>query len=349
MATKARSKVTPTASEVPGVIGVSGVDMDDLDSLLQTLDTAEKAPTQAVEEVPTAPSTPVEEDAVPTKAKAKAQVAPKMTVETDDMGLTSGLSETVPALDPFFNSIEPIASKPPYLNMVVYGRTGTGKTTFAGQGEHTLVLEIEPAGTFSVASNPGITLKGKKKVIKSWADIEDTYWWLKKHPKAFTAIVFDTVTRMVELCTKSVLVDKETEGFTLTTKDIWKVTLPQRGEVAQRMIFWMEAFRDLPMHKIWLAQETVGSGEEAGVGDYSIFPDMQRKPRSYLLGDATVVGRMEIRMAQNTDGTETPKYCMVVGADTTVYTKDRTNALGKGMVNPTLDKILNKVYGTKGE
>jgi hypothetical protein len=153
---------------------------------------------------------------------------------------------------------------------------------------------------------------------------------------------------MVEMCTKSVIVDKETEDFTLLGKDVWKVTLPQRGDVAQRMIFWMEAFRDLPMHKVWLAQETTGSGEEAGVGDYSTYPDMQKKPRSFLLGDATIVGRMEIRMAVDS-GVELPKYCLVVGGDASVYTKDRTNALGKGIVNPTVEKILAKVYGKKGE
>lgn len=355
MATK--SKVTPTASPVPGTIGVSGVDMDDLDSLLASLDTAPApeqvpAPLPVLMEVPGtfASATAVQDDIFNTtpKTKAKSKVAPTMSVGTDDMGFTSVSASLAPVSDPFLDSIEDIKDKPTWLNIVVYGRTGTGKSTFAGQGEKTLVLETEPDGTFSVASSGSITLKGKKKRIRSWSDIEATYWWLKKNPGVFDTVVFDTVSRMVEVCTKSVLIDKETDDFTLTNKDVWKVSLAQRGDVAQRMIFWMEAFRELPIHKVWLAQETTGSGEEAGVGDYSTYPDMQKKPRSFLLGDATIVGRMEIRMKTQTDGSELPVYCLVVGADSTVYTKDRTNALGKGMVNPTVAKILTKVYGTKG-
>jgi len=346
----AKSNLTPNATAVPGTIGVSGVDMDDLDSLLASLEVPQPVQPAPVAVVEAVAELNVLDDAMPTQAKkkSKTQVAPVMEVTKDANGFVtmSASLQPVATVDPFLSSIEEIANKPEFLNIVVYGRTGTGKSTFAGQGDKTLVLELEPDGTFSVASSQ-IKLKGKKKRIRSWADMEETYWWIKKHPGVFNAVVFDTVSRMVEVCTKSVLIDKETADFTLT-KDVWKVSLAQRGDVAQRMIFWMEAYRDLPLHKIWLAQETTGSGEEAGVGDYSTYPDMQRKPRAFLLGDATIVGRMEIRMAPNTDGTESPKYCLVVGADANVYTKDRTNALGKGMVNPTLEKILTKVYGTKG-
>lgn len=339
MATKSSKPAVTMPGSVTGPV-------DDLDALLASL-TPHEAPT-------TPPSEPEPVAAVPPVVVPEDKedlFIPQPTTKKPPAVISHATPpEVVPAasmsVDPFFDSLIAMDELPEYLNLVVYGRTGTGKTTFGAQGDKTLVLEIEPHGTFSVASRGLAT--GKRKVIRSWSDIEETYWWLKKHPGVFDCVTFDTATRMMELCTKSVLVDKETDDFTITNKDVWKVTLAQRGDAAQRMIFWMEAFRSLPMHKIWLLQETAGSGEEAGVGDFDVFPDIQKKPRSYLLGDATIVGRMEIRMQSETDGSETPRYCLVVGANTRIYTKDRTNALGQGMVNPTLAKIVKKVYSKKG-
>lgn len=245
--------------------------------------------------------------------------------------------------------ITDITDIPEYLTVVGYGRTGTGKTTFGASADNTLLLEVEPEGTFSVATSKGERYKAKKFPVNTWGDFEKIYFYLKANVHKYDVLAIDTLTRLLELCVKNIVLgETRAEDTELMDKDVFKVSLPQRGDIAQKMIFWLDAIRKLPIHKVWLCQEANNTNDDSITHD--IYPDLQRKIRNYVLADATIVGRFDVVMKETLTekGTiKTPQFRFIVKPDDTVYTKDRTNALGNGLANPTMTKLLSLVYKKK--
>lgn len=242
--------------------------------------------------------------------------------------------------DPMDALIMDVGDVPKYMTIVAYGKNGTGKTTFGASGDRTLVLEIEKDGTFSVRARGS---KAKKFKVKTWDDFEKIYWYLKTHAENFDILSIDTLTRLSELCLRSVVLSKKAEGADLLDKDTQMVTLPQYGTISRRMIFWLNAFNELPMHKMWLVQEGKGDENE----DTEVYPDLQRKIRNYVCADATIIGRTVIRMKQTVvDGrpVDVPQYCFITKPSDKYLAKDRTNVLGNGLVNPKIDELIKKVY-----
>lgn len=246
--------------------------------------------------------------------------------------------------DPFESRIQDVGTLPQYTTWVVYGKNGTGKTTFGASGEGTLVAEIEKDGTFSVKNMTG---KAKRVAIKSWKDLEELYWYLQRNPDKYKILVLDTLTRLLEYCVRDIVVGEKAANIELMDKDIVRVTLQQRGDIAQKMIFWLSAFNNLPLHKVWLCQEASGS-EDADVKDVDTYPDLSRKIRTYVCSDATVIGRMMVKLLDGVDEkgqpVQLPSFRLMVAPSDKWLSKDRTQMLGKGIVNPKIDELLEKIY-----
>jgi hypothetical protein len=241
--------------------------------------------------------------------------------------------------DPIEAKISDVGDIPKYMTIVVYGKNGTGKTTFGASGDRTLVLEVEKDGTFSVRDRGS---KAKKFPIRTWKDFEDIYWYLKRNPDKFDIVCIDTLTRLNELCVRDVVLGDKASDAELMDNDVIRVSLQQRGDISQKMIFWLNAYANLPLHKVWICQEASGENES-----YDVYPDLQRKIRNYVCADATIIGRMIIRMKQQVvDGVvkEVPQYVLMVKPSEQYLSKDRTNVIGAGMVNPKIDKLISAVY-----
>lgn len=135
---------------------------------------------------------------------------------------------------------------------VIYGRSGTGKTTLAATWpKPILFLDINDQGTDSISD----IKKCDVLEIETWEDFEEIYWWLSKNPEEYKTVVIDTVTGLQDLAIKRVLSKKK--------KDVSKAgdwgTMTQRewGDVGQAMKHWLVNFRDLPLEVVFLAQDRV--------------------------------------------------------------------------------------------
>jgi len=314
----------------------------------------EEAPEPLIEE-PSPEPPPVETPKRTRRTKAEIEAAKLAAAKTkitfaeddglimDDLDSCSDMPDLV-SVDPFEALIEDVGTAPEWVTIVAYGKNGTGKTTFGASGDQTLVAEVEKDGTFSVRDRGS---KAKRTKIKSWQDFENLYWYIRRNPYKYKILCIDTLTRLRELCLRSVVLNKKEIDAELKDKDIVRVTLPQHGDIGQRMIFWLNAFAELPLHKMWICQEASGS-EDKDVANVDAYPDLPRKVRTYVCSDATIIARMEKRFKTEVDKTGkeivTVKYCMLVKPSESYLSKDRTNVLGTGLVNPKIDKLIEKVY-----
>lgn len=244
--------------------------------------------------------------------------------------------------NPFEDLIEDVGKTPKHMTWVVYGKNGTGKTTFGASGEGTLVAEIEKDGTFSVRDKSD----AKKFSVRTWKDFEKLYWYLKDNCSKYKVIVLDTLTRLQELAIREIVLGNKASNADLMDDDVVKITLQQRGHIAQKMVYWLNAYNNLPVHRVWLCQEA-GNSEDLDVKDYEAYPDLTRKIRIYVCSDATVIARTMVKTKEIVDGgvlRKEPVYVLSTSAVEGYLIKDRTNVLGKGAINPKINELIDKVY-----
>lgn len=234
-----------------------------------------------------------------------------------------------------------------WLTLAYYGKNGTGKTHLGATTEGALILPIEE-GTLTVRKM-GDSGKVKKLPVLEWQMIEDVYWMLKggkatkdgiviktrKGDFTVKVVVFDTLTRLIQVCLRSVVLGA---AATDPTKDVVSPTLRDWGIMSQKMMYWLMMYEELPVHKVWMLQET--SQGEAEDDEFSIFPDMNKALRNFVMAEADVIGRTCIIKH---DGEM--KHAVKFGANNRFVTKDRTGDLGKTWVNPRLDKMLARALG----
>ena len=276
----------------------------------------------------------VEEDAKPTKKKA---VSAEPTIS---MAPTKGTLSTLEGL------ITEIDDSVEYLTWLIYGKNGTGKTTILSTVEGMLILAAED-GTLSIRDKA----KGKAMKIKidTWEKVEGVYWMLKSGKRKDGGIAIntksgefivkslgiDTVTKMIEVCMRNVILgEKETDA----DKDVLKKTLRNWGDTTEKMKYWLQQFKELPIQKVWLFQESANA-EDLDSDEYTIFPASSKSIRLYAMAEADVIARTYI--VKQDKGIQ---FRLSALPNPLYITKDRTNTLTGAIPNPDLSKLYKLVF-----
>src|SRR5262245_50577153 len=88
------------------------------------------------------------------------------------------------------NQIVPISKYKVKLNVVLYGRAGSGKTTLACSFPRPiLLLDVKDRGTDSVKDFADKDLHVLP--VKSVEDLENAYWYLRKTSHSYKTVVID--------------------------------------------------------------------------------------------------------------------------------------------------------------
>lgn len=248
---------------------------------------------------------------------------------------------------------------------VLYGRSGTGKTTLAASWpKPILYLDIRDEGTDSIRDVENI----KVKEITSVEDIEEVRdWLLRGNHKKFKTLVIDTMSQLQEIYVEEQAANpkkklrgsegKRAGDFGTLTKQDW-------GQVASAMKSLIIDLRDLPMEVVFIAQDrTFNFGDETDEGDENalapeVGPRLMPSVASVLnaavgnIGNTFIRIRYETRKDKDTGKKLKPKkvteYCLRVGASSTYVTKIRKP---KGVtapdfiVDPDYEDILDIIEG----
>ena len=222
---------------------------------------------------------PKKEKAKPARRAAK----PAPVVEEDDEELDTDMDVPTPSVDfGIFGDIEDVETGLENPTLLVYGKNGTGKTTFLGTDEGVLIL---------VTDHGALSLRGKttgkrtkKMLVDSFEKIEKLYLALKKAkphssgqglvvqlpdgPFHVRYIAWDTVTKLAQVCLRDGVLGAMKDDL---TKDVLKKTIKDWGEMSERMKHWLTLYKELPVRNVWLCQEQSNS-EEVEADEYTIMP-----------------------------------------------------------------------------
>lgn len=225
----------------------------------------------------------------------------------------------------------PFSESEPWVNILVYGQNGKGKTRFGASGPDVILLDINERGTQSVRE-----IDGRVYHARRWERITWFYWFLKFGRHRYRTVVIDNLSTMQNLCMRQVLRDAEIRD---PNKDPKMAEMRHWGKVKELMGPMILDFRNLDMHVVFLAQEKF----EDRTGQH--VPDMSPGPRGIALGSVGIIGRLykrEFRVVNRRTRREmkTWKTLMLVAPHDDFVTKDRTYRLGNIVVEPTMPKII---------
>ncbi len=227
----------------------------------------------------------------------------------------------------FPSEVLDIQDEDEYVNLLIYGDSGVGKTVLAGSDDDVLFIAPEDNGTLS-AKRFGSTAKKWK--IHGWDDIVAAYNWLYElDPIPFNWIVLDSLTEMQDMCMRKIL----EEGMEMNpSRDPDTPQLQDWIPYQNRFMRLVKSFNSLPVNTLYTALQMEEETEE---GDTIVLPMMQGKGTQYakkVASTMTSFGRISVqRKRTGKDEDDHPIYeeyrIIQWKASKSVMAKDRTRCL----------------------
>jgi len=232
--------------------------------------------------------------------------------------------------------ISAVKSLPKVLSALIYGRSGTGKTTIGSTfPAPILFIDIREKGTDSISNVEGVDVVS----IEKWSELEEVYWFLKG--SKYKSVILDQVSSMQDLAMEHAM---EEEGKDVMSQRLWGIT-------GGLMKTWLLNYRDLTDAGInvgFIAHDRATKGEGADEDetlDPSIGPRLMPSVAGLLNGSVKVIGNTFVREVFSMDDakTRTIEYCMRL-APHPYYTTKMRNPLGTSIpefiVDPSYDKLM---------
>lgn len=278
----------------------------------------------------------------------------------------------------------PTISKPEkvgYINMLVYGDPGAGKTVFAGSSDdcketgRTLFLDAEAGKTSLYEFYPDIDVVP----IKDIEDFQEVYDFLQTHIK-LRAIYEGRVNRddiskedaykkLSKLEKKVFGIDRKEprlyntvamDTFTemqkyvmadiqgidiakleLIDKEIEMPTLQDWGRNSETIRTIARSFRNLNMHTIWTCHAQDSKDEKTGVNHK--LPDLPGKLARQIMGFVDIVGYLYTTEGNDEDDSDDFKNILLTRPKGKYSAKDRFDKLGSYIEMPTMKKIFDLI------
>lgn len=233
--------------------------------------------------------------------------------------------------------IVPVSEVSDYLTMCVYGRNGSGKTTFIGSSDlKTLIIDCNEKGTLSVRRRPNVF----RFKLTSWEQTDWIYWFLRSKSNDYQVIGIDTITGLAVICMKWILKEEADRDF---NRDPLMPDKRHWGKLGIMIKEFITRFTNLEAHVIFTAQEKTSAtdDEEEGGTTIETHPELSPSPRSTLLGAVDIIGRIYTREVE-VEGKKKIERRMLVGPHPRYVAKDRTGALGLVQRRPTLASFIEK-------
>lgn len=247
-----------------------------------------------------------------------------------------------------------------YLNVLLFGREGSGKTTAAvslanlGYG-NVLVVNAEGGLKKNTLKRHGIETSR----IQVWppsgtpishSGLDEVYRQIKadlaRDPKSWAGVVFDSATEVVQALVDFVANDRinkaERKGVNIDQIDQFFTDRSDYGTMSKMFRDILRKFRDLPCHFIVTALERRDVDEDTGKVQYG--PAVTPGVQTDLLGYVDLV-----LACSAADDAEGKPFRALTRSSGKYRGKDRLGILPKVLVNPTIGRILDYENGTLTE
>ncbi len=203
------------------------------------------------------------------------------------------------------------------IKAVVYGESGTGKTTLGGTCPNPIFASAEK-GLLSIKH-----LEPEYVDIKELKDLADMLVFLRKGEHNYDTVVIDSITEISEIIKVGI-----------ERKSGKAMSLPDFGTLGKKIREIIRGFRDLDMHVLILALEKVEKDEDKVV---RYVPDLAGKSGTELARFMDIVGWITVDPVTN-------QRHIITSTNAKTVSKDRTNMIGNN-TEPDFNAWIEAVKG----
>lgn len=239
--------------------------------------------------------------------------------------------------------VRPVQARSKFLNILVYGDSGVGKTVLAGSADAVpsmrpvLFVDIE-GGTESLR---GMYDDVETVRVQTWKQMQEVYDVLHSGNHDYSTVVLDSLTEIQKFNMYNIMTDlvNNKEGV---DPDI--PGMREWGKNIEQMRRFVRAFRDLEMHSIFTALMRSDKDQKSGV--IKMKPSMSGKIADEVAAFLDIVMYYYVKEVEGENGPET-KRLLLTRATERVVAKDRSNTLPMIIEDPTMGMLINMIYPPK--
>ena len=246
------------------------------------------------------------------------------------------------------DKIQPVTLLKTFLVMLVYGRSGTGKTHFGSTFPRPILfIDTNERGTETIAMEEDIDVVR----VTEWGEIEELYWALlnRETETEYASVVIDQVTNLQDLGMAEVLRRQRKGRDEVFSQRNW-------GQLSGMLKQFISDFRDLAddYNLLLIAHERIDEpGDEE---DEHIEPNIGARVMpsvgTFLEGAVDAIGCTFIKERWETEDKEEVRhvdYCMRIGPHAFYSTKIRrpvsAGPIPELIVDPSYKKIRDLITG----
>lgn len=222
-----------------------------------------------------------------------------------------------------------------FISLMAVAESGFGKTVLAGSADDMLIVSVDPEGTDSALYAGS---KAKEVIVRSYEDMDEVYRWLRDEGhKEFGWMCVDSGPEMQKIF-QGTWLEKNKANAGKRHPDVLGMDGHQVTQL--QLIRFIKQINDLPMHKMWTALPMRLEDEEGEPYYLPNFHGGKGDVAQQVMGYMKVQGFGEFVETKPVKG---GKPNMVRRWHFQPYGpfkgKDRYDALGAYMDNPTLPEI----------
>lgn len=232
--------------------------------------------------------------------------------------------------------IQPLGAQSSFISFMAVAESGFGKTVLAGTEPGMLIISVDPEGTDSALYAGS---QAQQWIVRTYEEMDEAYRYLRdKGHKEFEWACIDSGPEMQKIF-QSTWIEKHRATAGKRHPDVLGIDGHQVTQL--QLIRFIKQINDLPMHKMWTAQPIRLDDEEGNPYYLPGFHGGKGDVAQQVMGYMKVQGFGEfIEDKKAHDGYTRRWHFQPYGP---FKGKDRYDALGPYMDNPTLPEIASAI------
>lgn len=239
--------------------------------------------------------------------------------------------------------VVPVSQRGEYLNLMVFGDLGVGKTKLAGSADDVpelrpvLVLDFEGGTESLVKDHPGVSVIR----IQTWDEMQRVYDELHRGKHGYKTVILDSLTEIQKFNMYSIM-DKLVENKPDADPDV--PSMREWGKNLEQMRKFVRAFRDLPMNTIFTALSKEDKNDSTG--KVTTKPSLSGKLAGEVAAFLDIVMYYYIKRVKK--GSEVSEQrLLLTQATQNIVAKDRTQTLPVVVESPTMQVLYDLIKENK--
>ena len=229
-----------------------------------------------------------------------------------------------------------VSESPEFINMLVYGNPGVGKTVLAGSADAVpelrpvLILDVE-GGTFSIRERyPDVDVVR----VQTWPDMQKVYDALYKMEHDYQTVVLDSLTEIQKFSMYRIMASVLKEH---PDRDPEVPSIREWGKNIEQIRRLVRAFRDLPMNVVFTALAATDKDNKTGL--VTTRPSLSGKLAMEVGGFVDILLYMYIKRVDD----DNQRLLLSAGTEGQIA-KDRSDNLPPVIINPDMQTVYDHIF-----